>query len=96
MDLGVFTAQVRVQPDQMTVTISGGNTNLPSTVAMVSRPLAPSAIPSAVPAGMPLFQALAPNPIFFGFTGATGGLGSVQQVLNLRIQSPAPAPAAGQ
>jgi lectin family protein len=96
LDAGVFTAQVRVQPDQLTVTIAGGNAKLPPTVVLKSTPLDPTSIPSTVPASMPLFQALAPKPMFFGFTGATGGAESIEDVLNLHIQSPAPAVTAGE
>jgi hypothetical protein len=88
VDQGVFTAEVRVQPNNMTVTVSGGTNNLKPTEVMSSKFLALFANPPP-----PLFQTLAAKPIFFGFTGGTGGLGAVQDILNLRIQSPAPAAA---
>jgi len=84
VDQGVFTAQVMVQPNQIEVTVSGGNNNLKPTMVMKSTDLLAGT-------GLNLFQILSPKPIFFGFTGGTGGSGSVQDILNLNIQSPAPA-----
>jgi hypothetical protein len=84
VDQGVFTAQVQTQPNQLTVTVSGGNNNLKPTVVMKSTDLLAGT-------NINLYQVLSPKPIFFGFTGGTGGQGAVQDILNLRIQSPAPA-----
>jgi hypothetical protein len=86
--LGVFTAEVRVQPNEMSVTISGGKANLPPTLVMTSTPLIPEELGG-------LFKLLTPKPIYFGFAAATGGAGQVTDILNLRIVSPAPAPTAG-
>jgi hypothetical protein len=86
VDRGVYTMQVRVTPDKgAMVTVSGGKNNLPPTVAWTSPPFLDS-----------FFSAPTDKPMFFGFTAGTGGLGTVQDILNLTIQSPAPAPAAGQ
>jgi hypothetical protein len=85
VDKGIFTAEVRVQPTSITVTISGGNDNLKPTQVMATNVI------KALGCGdKPVFQNLTPKPIFFGFTAGTGGLGTVQDVLNLKIVSPAP------
>jgi len=90
VDQGVFTAEVRVQPNNITVTVSGGKSNLKPTVAMKTDFLSLFATPPP-----PLFQNLAAKPLFLGFTGGTGGSDSIQDILNLHIQSPAPAATAG-
>jgi hypothetical protein len=91
IDNGVYTAQIRVQPNNVTVTVSGGKNNLKPTVAMNSDTFLNL---FATPAP-PIFQTLVTKPIFFGFTGGTGGADSIQDILNLHIQSPAPAATAG-
>jgi lectin family protein len=86
VDKGIFTAEVRVQPGSITVTISGGTANLKPTQAMTTN------IFKTLGCGDTgtLFQRLTTQPIYFGFTAGTGGLGTIQDVLNLKIVSPAP------
>jgi hypothetical protein len=92
VDQGIFTAEVRVQPSSITVTISGGTANLKPTQAMTTSIIKKLGCPDK-----PIFQNLLNNkPIYFGFTAGTGGLGTIQDILNLKIVSPAPPAAAGE
>jgi Legume lectin domain len=75
VDQGVFTAQVRVTPDVLTLTISGGKANMAPKVILTS------------PTWMVGFFN-APKPLYFGFTGGTGGLQQVTSILNLNIKVP--------
>lgn len=75
VDLGTFTAQVRVTPDLLTVTVSGGTANLKPTVILTS------------PKWMVGFFN-PPAPLYFGFTAGTGGAQQVVDLFNLNIKVP--------
>jgi hypothetical protein len=77
IDQGVFRAQVRVTPERLTLTVSGGNNNAEPRVLLTS----PDFLARAN-----YFQT--PAPLYFGFTGGTGGLQQRTDILNLRIQVP--------
>jgi len=74
--LGVLRAQVRVTPNQLTLTISGGKANMAPQVVFTS--------PAFI--GNDFFKA--PKPLYFGFTGGADG-GQITDVLSLRIQTAA-------
>lgn len=74
---GLLHASLRVQPNQLALTIQGGKDYTTAKTVFTTPPWI----------GNGLFTA--PKPIFFGFTASEGG-GQVTDILNLRIQSPAP------
>jgi hypothetical protein len=80
---GVFHAVIRVTPDKIAATFSGGN--LPA-----DKPINWST-PSFIGGGLfkPLDTSNQPLPLFLGFTGATGGARAVIDILNFRVQVPA-------
>ena len=57
--------------------------------------MAPKVAWSSPPYLNTFFNAPTDKPFFVGFTAATGGLGTIQEILNLRIVSPAPPVTAG-
>jgi hypothetical protein len=75
--LGVLHAEVRVKPDQLTLTISGGKDNLAPKVVYTS----PSYIGNGV------FKPTVP--VYFGFTAGTAG-GQITDIYNLRVQTDLP------
>jgi hypothetical protein len=70
IDRGIFHTAIAVRREMIEVTISGGSENLPPTQLFTS------------PWWL-LFDT--DRPLWFGFTGATGGLRSVIDILNLKI-----------
>jgi hypothetical protein len=93
-DMGIFTAEVRVEGSNITVTVSGGTDNLKPTQVMTVnyfKNLTALLGCSAPPADY--FKNLTPEPVFFGFTAGTGGETQVTDILNLKVVAPAPAPA---
>jgi hypothetical protein len=80
VDRGIYTMQVRVTPDTgATVIVAGGKNNMAPKVAWSSPPYLNT-----------FFNAPTDKPFFVGFTASTGGLGTIQEILNLRIVAPAP------
>jgi len=77
VDGGVFRAQVRVTPAELTVTVSGGKQNMAPTVILTS--------PNWLVGDF--FKA--PKPLYFGFTAGTGGAQQITDIFNLRIQTAA-------
>jgi hypothetical protein len=75
--LGVLHAEVRVKPDQLTLTLSGGKDNLAPKVVYTS----PTYIGNGV------FKPA--DPVYFGFTAGTAG-GQITDIYNLHVQTDLP------
>jgi hypothetical protein len=93
VDQGIFTAEVRVSGSKMTVHMSGGNSNMARTQVMTTALLQSLGCGEG---GNFFGDITKGKPIYFGFTAATGGLGQITDILNLRVVSPAPPATAGQ
>jgi hypothetical protein len=70
IDRGVYHAKIAVRREALEVTLSGGKENLPPT-KLLTTPW--------------WIQFDTDQPMWFGFTGATGGLRSTIDILNLKI-----------
>jgi Bacterial lectin len=73
IDRGVIHAVVAVRQEAIEVTLSGGNENLPPRT-LITTPW--------------WIQFVTDQPLWIGFTGATGGLRSTIDILNLKITTP--------
>jgi hypothetical protein len=89
-DMGIFTAEVRVEGSKITVTASGGSENMAPTQVMTTKFLQDLGCGE----GGNFFRNLTPEPVYFGFTAGTGGETQITDIFNLKIVAPAPAPAA--
>jgi hypothetical protein len=92
-DMGIFTAEVRVEGSNITVTVSGGTDNMKPTQVMTVNYFKKLGDLLGCPAPTDYFKNLTPEPVFFGFTAGTGGETQVTDILNLKVVAPAPAPA---
>jgi hypothetical protein len=89
VDKGPFSAEMRVLPKEVTVTVSGGSDNMAPTMVMKTTLLVTD-MPD-----LEWFKILAPAPQYFGVTAGTGGSAQITDIYSLRIVAPGPAPADG-